>query len=191
MKPEVIKDLKDSARDFSERAWPVIRDWCGGGELVPVEAVTATPFARLLDNYSGIDHWQVKPQDGQIRGLASRVQWGEDWRTFTVRFSRPSGVPTEYHKRMAALHAKDEGWLFPALTAQAYLTKRAEQLLSVAIVTTADLYAFLESYNLENNKRTTSSGEEFLWLPWDWLRVSGVNIGIWIMPAQGQLPLGG
>lgn len=185
MKPEVKRDLTDSARDFVEKVWPVIADRCGGGELVPVEAVTASPFAKLLDDYSGIDHWQIIHENGQIRGIASRVQWGNDWQTFTIRIARPSGYLTEYQKRMATLTHKDEGWVFPPLTSQAYLDQRGGNLLSVAVIYTEDLYSLdLDLWP----SRWTESGEEFKYIAWDSLLKRNLRMYVW-SPKKRQLPL--
>ena len=90
-------DLNDSAFEFHRVVWPAIRDLCGGGELIPVESVTETGFARQLDVAAGIDAWQLHTSEG-LRGLASRVQWvsGSAWNTFTIRRQRDSGTATEY-----------------------------------------------------------------------------------------------
>jgi len=178
MRLDVARDLKDSTRDFLEKVWPVIKDWCGGGQLIPVEAVVATPFAKCLDAYSGIDHWQLKTDSGQIRGIASRIQWGCDWQTFTIRYSRPSGQSTEFQKRMAALESPCEGWLFPGLTCQAYLDCRGGVLLSVAVISTHELYRWIKENPRRTRLRISSTGEEFLYVFWKDLEEE-TDIRIW------------
>lgn len=65
-----------------------------------------------------------------------RVQWGINYKTFTIRYRRASGAVTEYAKRLAAIRGND-GALYPYLTIQAYADKREQgHLLSYAIVKT-------------------------------------------------------
>ena len=89
----------------------------GGGDLVPVEAVTATAFALELDALAGVDAWQVLTDVG-MRPLGSRVQAGWDYRTFSIRYSLRSGHLTEIDKRITAIR---RGLLYPSITVQAYL----------------------------------------------------------------------
>lgn len=37
----------------------------------------------MLDRFSGID--LIVLRDKALRGIASRVQWGNNWDTFTIR----------------------------------------------------------------------------------------------------------
>jgi hypothetical protein len=152
--------LSDSQAAFRDLVWPVIAVECGGGRIVPVEAVTATDFARELDILSGIDAWQIFPGNGAgeaMRGIASRVQWNQDWPTFTVRRSVRSGGPTEYHKRCAALEG---GYLSPYLTVQAYIA--GGELLSVGVATTAAVIAAVDPRNW---RPVRGSGETFYVVP--------------------------
>jgi len=184
------ENLRDSTRDFIEKVWPVIKDWCGGGELIPVEEVVASPFASKLDRYSGIDHWQIRSDLGQIRGIASRIQWGHDWRTFTIRYFIPGGWPTEFQKRMAALDHPHEGWLFPGLTCQAYLDQRGGSLLSVAVIPTHQLYAWIKKHSPGLRCKPSPTGERFLVVNWSDL-VGETDIKIWTRDgcANDQLRL--
>ncbi|WP_233867220.1 hypothetical protein [Paraburkholderia adhaesiva] len=143
MTPDVAHDLSRSARVFSAVVWPIVAPACGGGELVPVEAVSGTDLAWRLDALAGIDAWQTR-EDGAMRGIASRVQWMRPdqtpWDTFTIRFERASGSATEFAKRLYAIGHPEQGWLYPALTVQAYVGMEDERLLSWAAVHTRDLY---------------------------------------------------
>lgn len=144
MQADVARDLSDSAFDFLRVVWPAVKGACGGGELVPVEAVTATDFAKVLDMQAGIDAWQVVDRCG-MRGIASRIQWGAKcWSTFTIRFSRTSGARTEYAKRCWALEHPNQGWLIPSLTVQAYVeARRTGTLLGAGLVRTKDLFDYV------------------------------------------------
>ena len=148
MRADVAADLSDSAHDFLRVVWPVIRPWCGGGELKPVEAVAPEEFERQLDVLAGIDAWQIVEDTG-IRGIASRVQWPKDWNgepgwweTFTVRKQRATGTKTEWEKRKDALSGA-RGFIKPALLVQAYIRppRREESLTYVCMCNADDLYA--------------------------------------------------
>jgi hypothetical protein len=118
MRAEVAAALTRSAAAFHDVVWPAISLDLGGGALVPVESVTSAGFAKQLDVLAGVDAWQVVDESG-MRPLASRVQagWGRI-NTFTIRWSLPSGARTEIDKRIDAIR---DGYLYPAVTVQAYL----------------------------------------------------------------------
>jgi len=144
MHRNVQHDLSDSAFEFQRLVWPAIQSFCGGGDIVPVEAIEAEGFAKQLDVMSGIDVWQIH-RDRGMRGIASRVQWDDGrpqfpYRTFTVRKRRFNGSDTEYAKRVRSLNVRG-GWLYPHLTCQAYigLPRRSGALLAAAVVKTQDL----------------------------------------------------
>jgi hypothetical protein len=161
MRRDVAADLSDSAADFCRVVWPTIAPWCGGGELVPVESVSATEFAKTLDILSGIDAWHVRG-DGGVRGIASRVQYGAPWASFTVRFARRSGAMTEFAKRMRAIEYPVEGWLYPALTVQAYVSARSSgNLLYCCMVRTADLFRYLADHQ-DDARTNRQDGNTFL-----------------------------
>ena len=143
MRTAVKQDLSRSAAAFNDTVWPMIRAWFGGGRIESVEDVTATGMAKDLDVLAGIDAWHV---NGSVRGIASRIQWGEQSRvfpynTFTVRMQRESGVETEYSKRLRAIDSSG-GWLYPHITVQAYIDNH-RNLLSVAACKTSDLICYI------------------------------------------------
>lgn len=176
-------DLSRSARVFSEVVWPQVAPACGGGELVPVEAVSGTGMAWMLDVMGGIDAWQAM-DNGVMRGIASRVQWirpdREPFNTFTIRLDRASGTATEFAKRLHAIGHAEQGWLYPALTVQAYVEMDDDRLLSWAAVYTHDLYTRahtvmryegeLPFYDAHRGYgQQFSSNAQFLALAWWWL----------------------
>jgi len=118
MNSDVAAALTKSAAAFRDIVWPSIAADLGGGDLVPVESVASAAFAKDLDVLAGVDAWQVVKLSG-MRPLASRVQagWGRI-NTFTIRYSLRSGARTEIDKRIDAIR---DGFLFPAITVQAYL----------------------------------------------------------------------
>lgn len=190
MQAEVAKDLSRSAADFQEIVWPVISDWFGGGELVPVESVTAAGFSKELDMLAGIDAWQIKGND-LIRGIGSRVQWirdgGKRWDTFSVRRSRISGVKTEYEKRLYAIEHPHAGWLLPALTVQAYLRDTTRELLSVAAIFTPDLIQHIHKgvEGIDYGVRPNADGRsDFYYVDWHILEARGMPIRMYAIDSQ-------
>ena len=128
-----------------------------------MESVTAKGFAKQLDILAGIDCWQVV--GGGMRGIASRVQFsGIDYRSFTVRYKRASGVTTEYEKRKLAIYG-DRGLLYPYLTVQAYLTK-GNEFMSAGIIKTKDLFDCLDDIKIYETRATKSDGNIFRFVRW-------------------------
>jgi len=187
MTPLVTQLLGQSASDFVNIVWPVVKELplIGGGQLQPVEASSDAEFAKTLDMLAGIDAWQVLSSRWRC-GLASRVQWGQAHNTFTVRIALPSGAETEYHKRIRALGQREQGFLYPHLTVQAYLDQAGGALLSAAVVRTADLFEKARLLVENRSKlrldersrlfgfRQNPDGTEFLYMSWSYLRYEGV-----------------
>lgn len=127
--------------DMSEAniAWHTISDEIlseiGGGVLFDIENENSN-LSKILDVNTGIDALHIL--NGRIRGMAIRVQWGENYGTFTVRYKRTSGAKTEYEKRIDAIK---NGWMYPFYTVQAYMD--GKKCVNFAIVKTSDMYAFI------------------------------------------------
>ena len=101
------------------------------------------PILKLFDTKSGIDYIRENKQG--LQGIASRVQWGNAWNSFTIRYKRHSGTETEFEKRKQQI---SNGYFYPAFTMQAYFDNRADNnLLSIAVVKTIDLYKFVEEHS--------------------------------------------
>ncbi len=158
----VYRDMAASSKAFAEIVWPKISEMCGGGEIVGCEDTKDGTLAFQLDRVAGIDAWQIidKPIH-LVRGMGIRVQPLEphhpDYRTFTVRYSRPSGKPTEYQKRKAAI---EHGWLYPRVTIQAYT--RDGVLVSAAMAHTEEVIQKADPTKRKPNKW----GEELIAVPW-------------------------
>ena len=180
MNEDVTKDLSDSAFDFQKFVWPKVKDKCGGGELIPMESITAKEIAKDFDILAGVDAWQIQREDSLIRGIASRVQWiSHPYNSFTIRETRDSGVPTEYEKRQYVIDKPDKGYLFPALTIQAYLKERKKgPLLSVAVCRTSELFRYIEQWPKEIGHNRASNAS-FLIVWWKKYKAKGNHIYIW------------
>ena len=84
--------------------------------ITDFEYIRPGELAQVLDMRCGIDYLLVTA-DG-VRGIASRIQHGHCWRTFTVRASKTNGATTEYEKRSVALL---HDFIYPYWTVQAYI----------------------------------------------------------------------
>jgi len=176
----VAADLSASAYDFLRVVWPAILPLVGGGRLLPVEAAASKDLVSAFDRLAGIDAWQLVDTAGAMRGIASRVQWGPNWRTFNLRRFGPSGAATEYDKRLWALDHAESGWLLPALTIHAYLTlpRREGFLLEAAVVRTRDLLHYIRTHPCSRPRTNPDDGVRFDWWSWDALRRAGVKVHI-------------
>lgn len=113
----------------------------GGGRVIFSELVAADGgLLNYQDIESGVDAWQLLGNGLSMRGIASRVQWGRAWKTFTIRYRTRNGNPTEWQKRSYAISHDQDGLLYPALTVQAYLD--GGELIDAAAVRTVHLYRF-------------------------------------------------
>ena len=167
MKYEVQRDLQRSTSAFEKLIWPIVLPWIGGGELLQMENVTDSQFAKILDMKAGIDGWQIH-SDG-MRGIASRIQQGNKaWNTFTVRMFRMSGALTEYDKRSIAIETGK--YIYPDLTIQSYIKTWSGPILSIGMARTADIITFIK-LNFHTIKRTTNAG--FAVCPWSKMQEHG------------------
>lgn len=159
----VDRAMGASALDFRERVWPIVSRYLGGGDLIPVEAVTDSLFAKLLDSQAGIDGWQLVGSGG-IRGIASRIQWGATcWRSWTIRTRTTSGARTEYDKLVDA----DGTLLRPAYHVQAYLDQRGGAVLAAGCIRTNDLIRLLLAGRHGPERRNPTDGTYFVPVWWD------------------------
>ena len=153
-----------SAEVFQQVVWPeVAKTEFGGGEIVPVEAVTDQELALQLDQMAGIDAWHLMKNGRGVRGIASRVQIsdGNPFDTFTIRYSRMTGRDTEWHK-LKRITSGEDGAIAPHMHVHAYIDGwQTRNLLSWGVCKTKDL---VDSMARTKQIRTNSAdGTEFLW----------------------------
>lgn len=188
MRKPVERQLKRSTKDLVTVVWPRIKDEIGGGRLEVVESVADKSFADDLDQRAEVDIFQVLPNG--MRGLASRIQWGKPYNTFSVRSWRSTGGETELEKRLRAINHKDKGWVYPHITIQAYLSKgNPVKFLSGAAIQTEFLIrkAFevfnsgeskYPDFGLNQAKDSDGSIQKFVFLGFDWLEKQGAPLRI-------------
>ena len=143
MATNLADSMKQSAEDFQNYVLPILKELYYGRIFKQVEN-TDKDISEYLDIYAGIDILMIHPKEKSIIGIASRIQRGFCWNTFTVRCGRESGSMTEFKKR--TVNMKNEG-LFPALTLQAYVEPHDKKLLGMAIIRTVELWEYIEKEN--------------------------------------------
>lgn len=147
--------------EYIKPVWPfMIR-----GYGIPVEGKTDDDLANKLDQLAGIDIFNI---DGDVTyGVASRIQTGKAWNTFTVRKKRDSGTETEYAKRLKAINS--DGILFPRVTYQAYVSAdTGGTLLSMAVCLTKELISLCKNgyAKTRHTGRGQYGGAEFFVMEW-------------------------
>ena len=160
------KDLRDT-----NPALDIIKDlFFKDSELISIEE-SGNETLIWFDRYAGID-WVGKNLDNQIIGVAVRIQWDINYRTFTIRSKRHTGTKTELEKRKEAIR---KGYIYPTYTLQAYFKKtNPPELLSACMVETKALYRFIKKYpDLINEK---SSDNIFKIIKWKDLQINGVQL---------------
>lgn len=147
------------------------------GELIPVEGKTDDELYQILDRLAGIDYFCV---DGDISyGVASRIQVGKSWDTFTVRKSRDSGASTEYAKRLNAI--EKDGIIFPKLTYQAYVSKdTGGKLQTMAVCLTRELIEFCRDghASIRHTGKSQVGGAEFFVCKWSEMTRCGCKMRV-------------
>ena len=155
-----------------------------------------------MDIYAGIDMCTIDNQKHTVQGIASRVQKGYCYRTFTIRAITDNGsLDTELKKRALAIKNGD---MYPTWTVQAYIadnpTNDTKVDCTVGVVRTTDLfdYIFKQAANVAGihdthalidellhgygigsvGIRHNPTGAVFLTCDWDSMRLSGINIHI-------------
>ena len=169
---EAVKsDMKES-RKWIERAEPILSGLLSGWHLIPVEG-KEDEVSRILDITCGIDYLLCSEDSSNVYGIASRVQYGKNYRTFTVRKERVSGAKTEYSKRSDALNS---GGLTPYYTMQVYI--QDGNVNGLGLVKTKDLMNFIErGLALENKTGEDKTGQaKFYVCNWDDMRAAGYTV---------------
>ena len=152
--------------DFQKLIKPTLERALQGG-LITVEGNTIDETAKLLDTLAGIDLWFVNKERG-MRGIASRIQYSKNWRTFTIRLERDTGTKTEYEKRKYAI---DNNYLYPVITYQAYLCESG----GIGIAYTKDIIDYIDK-GLAFIRHTNEEQEgqaSFYVIKWDDFKAEG------------------
>lgn len=161
------KDLQDATKAI-ESIKDTVLPRLISGKLHSIENAD-NKILLMMDQVSGID--LIRQNSAGLQGVASRVQFGHSFNTFTIRSKRKSGAKTELEKRLQQIK---EGYFYPAFTLQAYFDNRKDlNLLSIAIIRTEDLYLFIKK---GNKVYTRESDNVFKYCKWSDLKKSGCAI---------------
>lgn len=161
-------NISRSARQFRDLVWPQIGPLIGGGDLIPVESVTESGFAKQLD-WVGIDAWVIRAGPHML-GLASRVHKWMGYETFTIRLRTDYGTTTtEYQKRVLALVTP--GAICPHWTIDSYI--KDGRLVCAAAAATREVIAAVHHIGWAD---TNYNGGRFWAVPWDELAESGATV---------------
>ena len=173
--------ISTTRQDFERHIAPIFRALWPDSEIFCVED-QEDPLLQAFDTDCGIDYLIQHKKQHKLRALASRIQRAEySFDTFTVRYSRDSGTPTEYTKRINAIAG---GEMYPVLTFHAYLSTDGNEFYGMAIINTVDLFEYLQK-NPKEIKRTGADeiGQaEFLIARWNRL-IEKYNVRI-IKPTE-------
>ena len=93
-----------------------------------------------LDTKSGID-W-IAENENHIITIAARIQFGDNYRTFTIRKERKTATKTELEKRKEAI---ENGFLYPLYTCQCYFTNNYNFLAALVTYDGGEIFLFLEA----------------------------------------------
>ena len=152
-------DLSDSVKALESIKHTVLPKIISG-KLHTIEEQD-NDILMIMDTKSGIDY--IREDETGLQGIAARVQWGNNWNTFTIRSRRHTGTKTELEKRREQIQ---RGYFYPAFTLQAYFdNRRNNNLLSIAIIKTLDLYKFID--NNPGKVGNNSSDNDFVFVRWD------------------------
>ncbi len=164
------ESLADSMADYQTYLLPFLERSLNG-RLISVEGNTLDETAKLLDTLAGVDVWYANTSTGMV-GIASRIQNGKNWGTFTVRAERASGARTEYEKRK---YAMNNGFLYPKLTYQAYVDRYE---INIGLAHTDDIFECIDK-GLCTKRHTGASqiGQaEFYVVSWETMKKNGYRI---------------
>ena len=156
-------DSQRSRRAFEKFVAPVLREALNAATILPTEPTAdgyESDLAAELDRRAGIDGMFVDT-NGWLLSYASRVQFGQNYGTFTIRRSRPTGSATEFEK---LLHARQMQAPMPTFHIQCYVDADG-QGATVAIVETLELLRYV--YKHRDQWRRADGGETFYYCSFD------------------------
>ena len=153
---DVKRDANKSLAAFANFVKPALQIAFGAKKILPTER-HENELETELDRNAGIDG-VVVTSDGSPFAYASRVQFGKNYESFSIRRSRPNGTPTEWQKLKNPLSMK------PAFHIHSFVADNEKSAI-VGIVQTADLIRYIRQN--PHQWRTAPSGETFFVVPFD------------------------
>lgn len=144
-----------------------------GGKIIRNEGQALDLQGPDLDRRNAVDYFLRRP-DGTTLGIAARVQW-QEWRSFTVRTARESGVRTERQKLKELIETHS---LAPSFHIQAYIAEDRGRLLCFSIGRIVDVLRFIDDGHAGEPKCTRDGqiGKAWFYIVW-WNRFD--HFGNW------------
>lgn len=199
-----LSKLTKSTEDFKKYVEPQLYD---SGLFNPDTSYLVTcegandDLRTKMDMYAGIDMCTVDMQNQCVQGIASRIQRGRCYNTFTVRAITDNGsLETEFRKRSLAI---TNGNMYPTWTVQAYvyddLDDPDKEICTAGIIRTTDLFDYIinqlkgkglhtwqdfidmlhNNYSIgEIDVRCIPGGAIFLSCDWNTIQHHGINVDV-------------
>lgn len=120
---------------------------------------------NVLDLQADIDAVWSQREYG-VKGMACRVQYGRNFKTFTIRKSRPSGAKTEAEKLRTAIDNRAFNSFFPQKILQAYVDDTDGILFGYAIANTEDVIKMIDLGRCNVKKVNNDGAAEFYIVKW-------------------------
>ncbi len=130
---------------------------------------------NVLDLQADIDAIWSQREYG-VKGMACRVQYGHNYKTFTIRKSRPSGASTEHEKLKTAIANKIYNSFYPHKIIQAYVDDENGILYGYAIANTEDVIKMIDWGRAKIKKVNNDGAAEFYIVNWGEMKKYGYQI---------------
>lgn len=131
-----------------------------GGDIAFLEC--NDQYAQF-DLTAGLDNIEINHLG--VRGIAYRNLTNTKYRTITIRWSIPSGNPTEYAKRLFALNNKHLGYIYPYWTVNSYTEN--DQFAYFFVMETEKLIYYIHQNSHLLPKIPGPNGVEFVAVPYE------------------------
>lgn len=173
-------DAEKSCVGFEQFSRHAMQHFFGNGAQIHSFENHANEAEKAFD-CAGIDGFIIR--DGMVYFFASRVQFGRNYQSFSIRGYRPTGAKTEFTKLQQAIEKCEP---MPTYHVQCFVAAD-EQAATVAVARTIDLVQYVENHNAE--KRRTSTGEEFFVVPFsaiERIRIYRVGVGGYVEDVTAE-----
>lgn len=130
------------------------------GHIKSIETYDHRELIKQFDLKAGMDAILINKND--IQPISNRIQWGCNYRTFTIRWKKLNEYKTEYDKFKYAI---DNDGFLPTYMIQSYIING--KLVSIGIAKLKDIMAMV---NFKKYKRNKQDGTLFLIVNWDDLK---------------------
>lgn len=165
------QSMDKTASNYQKYVLPALKLTYPKNNFFEIEGLTTDEVLKNFDTYAGMDAYMT---DGiNLRPIASRIQYSVPYRSFTIRFSRDSGAPTEFEKIDRAIKY---GYARPYYHIQTYIVN--ENKVFIGIVRTKDLWFYINHYSPEIKRTGVKQHGQanFYVCYWDDLYKAGIEV---------------